>query len=273
MDSPSTSRWLVCGLWAVLLTAAGCQNPFAAQQQQHAYQLQQQYAGQINSLQARVNDLDRNNRDLHAQLARSAQQSKLMQDEVDLLRKRLGETASQLADARKENENLDRRLAALKSSTKKRGAAIITANNSYRGKLPMIEVEGVEVDRAQDRIRIRIPADLLFPRGTAQLHRGAYAVLDKIGDVVSKEFPNSQVLIEGHTDNSAVYPAQWKSQHQLSTAQAMAVFDILTQRHHVAPGRLQVAGQGAGRPIVSNGTPEGQARNRRVEIYIAPKAG
>ena len=64
---------------------------------------------------------------------------------------------------------------------------------------------------------------------------------------------------------------QWQSQHQLTVAQATAVFEQLATRYHFNPQQLFVLGHGSNHPRVSNATSAGQAKNRRVELVIYPE--
>jgi chemotaxis protein MotB len=59
----------------------------------------------------------------------------------------------------------------------------------------------------------------------------------------------------------------------LSTARAVAVVEYLAEKHRIPSSRLAAVGFADGRPIASNSTSEGRARNRRVEFEIKPKAG
>jgi len=75
--------------------------------------------------------------------------------------------------------------------------------------------------------------------------------------------PNYNVEISGHTDNSGTR----EHNQSLSMARAKAVVEYLT-RHHISPSRLTYVGYGMDKPIASNNTDEGRAKNRRIEIRI-----
>ena len=81
-------------------------------------------------------------------------------------------------------------------------------------------------------------------------------------------FPGHYVGIEGHTDTEPLVNASWGSPHQLTTARAAAVFDFLTSRTPVREGQLFLVAHGSNHPLVSNATPAGRARNRRVELVV-----
>ncbi len=76
--------------------------------------------------------------------------------------------------------------------------------------------------------------------------------------------------IEGHTDADPIRKSSWGSNHELATERALAVFEYLTKKEGVPASRLFIAGYGPTRPIASNRTAAGKAKNRRVEFVIYP---
>jgi len=81
------------------------------------------------------------------------------------------------------------------------------------------------------------------------------------------------ILVSGHTDDAppsqrlaATFPTNW----ELSVARAVNVVRFLGEKASVPAGRLVAAGHGDTKPIASNATPQGRARNRRIEILLIP---
>jgi chemotaxis protein MotB len=74
--------------------------------------------------------------------------------------------------------------------------------------------------------------------------------------------------VEGHTDDRPISTAQFPSNWELSTARASAVLRYLVARHGIAPARMSAAGYADQRPVASNATTGGRARNRRVDLAI-----
>ena len=259
------------GLWAIvgtlaLLGAVGCRGGGAAQQAQ-LQQFQQQYTAQLNELQRRASSLDANNVDLHQQLARSEQHVRVLQQDLQLVRTELAEKNQRLAAAEADKLSINERLAMLEASTRQRGGATITANSSLRQELDTLNIPGTNVRHETGVVRLEIPAERLFQTNTANLIQPAYSLLDQIAQSIKQHYPNAAIAIEGHTDSDPVV-GPWGNNDQLSAAQATAVFQILTVRHQMQANRFQVFGKGAHQPVASNGTPEGKARNRRVELVI-----
>lgn len=112
---------------------------------------------------------------------------------------------------------------------------------------------------------------VLFDSGKAELKDSAKVTLDKVAGVLNSEVPQHLVYVEGHTDNDPIRSSGWRSNWELSTARATEVIHYFIESQGVNPNRLIASGFGEYHPVTSNDTPEGKARNRRVEIVISPK--
>jgi type VI secretion system protein ImpK len=131
---------------------------------------------------------------------------------------------------------------------------------------PEIEAGQVEVDRNNTFIFVRVGDYLRFRSGSADLQSDFSELAARIGETLNKEF--GQVRVVGHTDS--IPPSgrgRYKTNESLSVARAQTVADILAGALS-DPDRITVEGKGAVDPIADNGTREGRARNRRVEIMI-----
>ena len=82
-------------------------------------------------------------------------------------------------------------------------------------------------------------------------------------------YPQTLVDVVGHADSTGADAYN----QTLSERRATSVADFLVRRGRVLPDRLYVAGMGERNPIASNETPDGRARNRRVEIILRPLTG
>jgi chemotaxis protein MotB len=108
--------------------------------------------------------------------------------------------------------------------------------------------------------------DLLFASGQATLNAKADSLLREIGALLN--LANTHPIdVEGNTDDvpihSALYPSNW----ELSTARASTVVRFLAGAG-VGASRLSAIGYADQRPLASDATPRGRARNRRVEIVV-----
>ncbi len=121
----------------------------------------------------------------------------------------------------------------------------------------------VSVEVGERGAVITISDVVLFPPGEAQFTREAKPILEKLTELV-KEFPY-MVRVEGHTDNVPIHNSRYPSNWELSSARASEIVRFFI-KHGVDPRRLVAAGYAHYRPIADNSTPEGRAKNRRVEI-------
>lgn len=106
-------------------------------------------------------------------------------------------------------------------------------------------------------------SDILFEFGKADLKQELKENLAEIGAILKNLLTESDVVIEGHTDNVGSAAANKK----LSEQRASAVMQYLIDRG-VDKKRLKSIGYGLTKPIADNKTKEGQAKNRRVELVI-----
>jgi chemotaxis protein MotB len=111
---------------------------------------------------------------------------------------------------------------------------------------------------------------LLFASGSWSVNPEGRNAIEEVGKVLA-ENPEISVLIEGHTDNVPFTGNSVKNNWELSTKRALAVVEILERNNQVLKENLTAAGRGEFAPVMSNNIPEGRAKNRRIEIILAPK--
>lgn len=129
----------------------------------------------------------------------------------------------------------------------------------------------VVISRLKDQLKVTVASEILFPSGSAELSPEGADVLRKVAAAANKS--QDEVRVEGHTDNVPIaaalaqyYPSNW----ELSTARAAVAVRTLQGTGLVPAERLAAVGYGESHPVAPNDTPEGQAKNRRVEIVFKP---
>lgn len=152
---------------------------------------------------------------------------------------------------RSKHKNIERMRQEFKQlvEDKKLGAAVQVVTNS----------EG-------DRLVIRLSDALMFEPGSADLSDGAKGLMDQVAPILIEA--GKPVRIEGHTDNIPIQRGAFPSNWHLSTARATSVLVYLVNEKRLPPELLSPGGYGEYRPIADNNTPEGRAKNRRVEFII-----
>lgn len=131
------------------------------------------------------------------------------------------------------------------------------------------KIEGIDIVRSERGVVISFGDFVMFDPGSAEVRDDAKQILSAILTIIKKIQNN--VVIEGHTDNIPLKNAKYFSNWELSTARAVSVLMYLLQEDNVRPERFSAAGYGEYRPIMSNATPEGRAKNRRVDIILVSK--
>ncbi len=222
-------------------------------------------------LSRRVQLLDDNNNQLHTQLAQSEQKSQVYRDELALVKKQLSDTTQRLESTVVAARDAETRVRGMQASSQIRNMTSIKANTNLRSLLGRLNLNGLPVRQDGDVIRIVLPADQLFQPGTAQLLPQATLTLDPVVTQLRSVFPRQRIGIEGYTDNSILYGGQQATSHQLASAQAASVLDLMTRRGGMPLNQLFTVAQGANSPRQDNATAAGRAANRRIELVVYPE--
>jgi len=123
-------------------------------------------------------------------------------------------------------------------------------------------MEGAKVERVGEAIRVNFDSGILFPVSSAELSDNAKRDVEKLAKTL-KDYNGTNVIIEGHTDNTGSYELNQKLSER--RAEAVAAY---ARSLGVEGARLQAKGYSFDQPIADNTTAEGRQQNRRVEIII-----
>lgn len=126
----------------------------------------------------------------------------------------------------------------------------------------------IDIDYTSQYVLLTMNGSLLFDSGSATIKNDAIPVLNKLGQILER-YAKDTIEIEGHTDNVPIGGrGQFASNDELSGARALSVFHYLLDTTLLEPSHIKHSGRGEYVPIADNSTPEGRAKNRRVEIKI-----
>lgn len=197
------------------------------------------------------------NRELLAQLEAKEQALEAENTRLEKLKRELQDRSSRVAELEKLIADKDAAMTALKN-------AISSALTDFEGK-------GLTVEQRDGKVYVSMENKLLFSSGSWAVGAEGRRAVEQLGSVLA-ENPDIAVLIEGHTDNvpysgNGPLTSNW----DLSTKRATAIVNILRENREINPENLTAAGRGEYAPIALNDTPEGRAKNRRIEVILTPK--
>jgi len=170
------------------------------------------------------------------------------------------------------NEEIRRLLEEEREARAGKEAEIQAMSGTYRGLVEQLENElragEIEIEELRGQLQVRALDQILFDSGSVEIKPRGREVLGKVAAQLAK-VTDRRVRVEGHTDDRPIATPRFPSNWELSVGRAATVARFLAE-HGVAPERLEASGFGEFSPIASNEAPEGRARNRRIEIVLAP---
>ena len=177
----------------------------------------------------------------------------------------LGERESQVATLTREIERLEARLGGV-SEDRIALQRRVDAQAALRTNLARIEgmftPDEARVLREGDDVVLRLMG-LNFPVGRATIERGSYDLLGRVQQAIAM-FPGASIVVEGHTDSYGSDSANFI----LSQDRADAVRQYLVSNMGIDAERVSSIGYGETRPVATNDTAEGRARNRRIDLVL-----
>ncbi len=134
-----------------------------------------------------------------------------------------------------------------------------------------INRDQINVEAVEGRVRVRLSNDLLYAPGSVDLDPKGETALGKVAhQLANATAADYEIEVVGRTDNKPVapklvdrYPTNW----EFAAARAAAVVRYL-QEHGIAPSRLEAVSAGQYRPVATNDTVAGRARNRTTDIIL-----
>ncbi|MCQ2148572.1 MAG: flagellar motor protein MotB [Bacteroidales bacterium] len=125
----------------------------------------------------------------------------------------------------------------------------------------------VDIDFTSQYVQLTLKGSVLFDSGSATLRSEAMPMIQKIAMILER-YGDGTIEIEGHTDSVPISTSRFESNDVLSSYRALAMFDYLVQNTSLDPAKIKHSGRGEYVPVADNSTPEGRAKNRRIEIKI-----
>jgi chemotaxis protein MotB len=198
---------------------------------------------------------------------------RILQSRSDSLSQSIFELRRKVTDLDAENAKLKEENAIL---VKAREEQVQKVSSTYESLLEKMKSEiskgQVTISELKGKLTVNMVDSILFDSGRAEVKKGGLEILGKVISIL-KDVNDKSIRIEGHTDNVQIvgvlakrYPSNW----ELSAARAINVARYL-QDQGIDPGQLSAVAYGEWKPVATNDTAEGKAKNRRIEIILVPK--
>ena len=217
-------------------------------------------------LEKQFNELSQNsNNELNEkakEILRLSQELNAKENDLIAEKTRLENLQKQLDERSERIEQLENLIASKEAKMQQLKDAVSNALQNFEGK-------GLTVVRKNGKVYVSMENKLLFKSGSWSVGNQGKKAVEKLADVL-KQNQDIEVLIEGHTDNVPYHGNNaildnW----DLSTKRATAIVRILVTKK-VNPKQITAAGRGEFLPIDTNNSAQGKAKNRRIEIILAP---
>ena len=243
--------------------------------QQSVRALQASSAEQESRAELQLAELNRRIGDLETQVREQQVRNNRLTGELDDRDARVAALDAEKAALETDIARLEEQLTAL---THERSELSISMEQIRAGHQRITEQLQQQIDRREvtiseleNRLSLTFVDRIMFDFGKSRLSPEGEAHLETVADAL-ENIDHKQVRVIGHTDPVPIHPLvrfKYPSNWELSTARAASVVRFLIDRG-IAPESLEAAGRSYFAPVADNKTEDGRARNRRVQIIIAP---
>jgi len=194
---------------------------------------------------------------LEADVARLSTEIKVLEDQNADLAKKAGATAEELK--------------ALRAEKAKRIAELQVYKDLFGKLKALVDAGTIKVEFRKGRLVVKLASSILFDSGKTELKAEGQAALANLAAAL-KSLNDREFLVAGHTDNVPIKTNRFKNNWDLSTARAVEVVQFLITQG-MTSSNIGAAGYGENDPISDNGTEDGKAQNRRIEVILMPLLG
>ncbi|MFB9051751.1 OmpA family protein [Formosa undariae] len=217
------------------------------------------------------NSYDALEKNSSAAIAKNVQQNRELLAQLEAKEQALAAENTRLEELKSELQSRSARVAELERVITQKDASMRALKDAISRALTDFEGKGLTVEQRDGKVYISMENKLLFNSGSWAVGTEGRRAVNQLGNVLSLN-PDIAVLIEGHTDDVPYKGSgQLSGNWDLSTKRATAIVNILRENNEINPESLTAAGRGEFAPIASNSTPEGRAKNRRIEVILTPK--
>jgi chemotaxis protein MotB len=197
----------------------------------------------------------------------------ILRAKSDTLSKNISELRQQVAELKVENSKLSDDVAELQKAKEEKVKEVSGTYEKLLANMKNEIAQGqVTISELKGKLTVNMEAAILFDSGKADVKPEGFDILGKMVETL-KNVTDKAIRIEGHTDVVQIsgglartFPTNW----ELSAARAINVTKFL-QQQGIDPRNLSAAAYAEHKPVAENGTKEGRAKNRRIEITLVAK--
>lgn len=214
-----------------------------------------------------------------AKVAQSQQKTESEKDKIIIAKDNEIETLNQqITQLNQEKKTLQTEIAGLQQDMKQSLVQLKTEKIELKTELEEQKKRKDRIDQIKGMIRPQEGSvkdvdgnvvislyGLTFPQGQSIIQPQYFSLLSKVLQTIDM-FPDSRIIIEGHTDSVGNDTANLK----LSNERAIAVKEYVKANSTIPESRIEAVGYGETKPVSTNDTEEGRAKNRRIDVIIKP---
>ncbi|NPA46190.1 MAG: OmpA family protein [Chlorobi bacterium] len=190
--------------------------------------------------------------------------------QLELKEQRLNREREELEKLQRELDERSARIGELEQLLAKKDEILNRVKQNLNASLDEFKEQGLQVHMKDGKLYVSMQNKLLFDSGSWKLKGRGISAIQKISQVLAAN-PDIEITIEGHTDNVPYHGnAYIKDNWDLSVKRATTVVRQLLRNDAIDPKRLVAAGRSKYHPVAPNTTPEGRAKNRRIEVILVP---
>lgn len=212
----------------------------------------------------KYNDLETKNKKTEQDLASIKRENEQQKNKIVDLESGIEKADMEITDLRKMSDEFR------DQSAKEIEALKLTYDSLEKSLKDEISQGKIQIERTKGKLTMKVAEELFFDTGKAEIKPDGKSILIRIGTIL-KKVPEKNIRIEGHTDNVRIvstlrlkYPTNW----ELGSARATTVVRFLQDEVGIDPLRLSAVSFGEYRPVATNRTERGRAKNRRIEILL-----
>ena len=235
--------------------------------------LQANYAASEKSLKTLQASYSALEKDSNEALTANINKNRELLAQLEAKEKSLAAEQSRLTKLKSDLDASSKRLSELESYIAAKEANLKKLKETLMKSLKAFDGKGLSVHEKDGKVYVSMENKLLFQTGSWAINTEGKTAVVEVGKVLAQN-PDLSILIEGHTDDDKItgnLGGGIESNWDLSTKRATAIVNILSENKGVNKQNLTAAGRGEFAPLMSNDTPEGKAKNRRIEIILTPK--